>query len=446
MSERNHAARMAAWLTGGGLVILAAQHWLFVYKPQLSFDNLILLAGALAGYLTIAVGLFLAFGRKREITPAAPPNTGMLREIQPESTEAERPETHDGPWIVRSLIRDFLHWNEDHSDDQPLWSSFDQLLREMLGEHLGAARVRAFHVSSNDQQLCGLSQTPQTGEQRNARGGILGYVATTGREFYAPDSSHGELINQLAVDGEESWDWIIPIRRGGQTIGLVATGKLSIASGLCAESRRDIGRLLTLFWEQTACRCRLSVANTTDKASGLLTRGDFFTSANTALSSSYAENEPVVAVVLALEGLRRLDDVGRWIDRDRLVENIGHVINGRIRTDDIIGRFSDDRFVLLLRRLDSGLGRLIAVKIQGAVRTEIAKLGELSAGLRTRIGLTGSGFGKEPLESLLARAFDAVEHARKQGVELYTDLAGPDNATESTEKLGTAATTEREPS
>ena len=143
-----------------------------------------------------------------------------------------------------------------------------------------------------------------------------------------------------------------------------------------------------------------------------------------ALTASYAENEPVVSVVLALEGLRRLDDVGRWGDRDKLVENIGQVINRRIRTDDVIGRFSDDRFVLLLRRLDSGLGRLIASKIQAAVRTEIAKLGELGAGLRVRIGLTGSGFAKEPLESLLARAFDAVDHARKQGVELYTDLAG----------------------
>ena len=166
-------------------------------------------------------------------------------------------------------------------------------------------------------------------------------------------------------------------------------------------------------------RSQLGVAETTDKASGLLTRGDFFALATEALAAAYAENEPVVATVLVL-------------------------INRRIRTDDVIGRFADDRFVLLLRRLDSGLGRLIAMKVQAAVRAEIAKLGELGAGLNVRIGLTGSGFAKEPLEKLLARAFDAVDHARRQGLDIDTDLGdGPGgDVTHAAARPAVTATTE----
>lgn len=450
MSERNPAARLGPWLACGGLVILAAHQWLFAYQPQLSFDRLALLGGSLAGYLAMAIGLFMVFARKKEPAPlVVPANLRAEAEpIQAEGADGRTSGAFDGYAVLREMIQSFMRWGEEYSPDKPVWSAFDQLLREIFAERLGAARVRAFHVDSDEQQLCGLSQSAPAAEPRDARGGILGHVATTGREYFAADPSHGELVGQLAVDDAESWDWVIPIRRGPRTIGLVAIGKLTAELRLTNEFRRDVGRLLTLFWEQVGYRRQLGIAETTDKASGLLTRVDFFTLATAALTASYAENEPVVAVVLTLEGLRRLDDAGRWNDRDRLVENIGLLINRRIRTDDIIGRFSDDRFVLLLRRLDSGLGRLIVLKIQGAVRTEIAKLGELGAGLRIRIGLTGSGFAKEPLESLLARAFDAVEHARKQGLELYTDLAGgpADRAPDAAENPAVGAKTEHAPS
>ena len=425
MSQRKMLPRIGLWLACGGLTILAAHHWLVTYEARLTFDHLILLGGALTGYLILAAGLTLVFQRRDDV-PAHELVANLRAAVEPSEEDTPTDEsgaTLDRLGVLRGLIRNFTSWYTELAPEKLDWRAFDQLLREMLTEHFKAARVRAFHVSAEDQQLRGLSQGSGTGETRSARDGILGYVATAGREYFAADPAHGELVAQLARDDAESWDWVIPIRHDGRTVGLVAAGKLTAPFGLSREFREDVRGLLDLFWELAAYRRQLDIAKSTDKASGLLTRADFFASATTALAGAYAENEPVVAVVLALEGLRRLDDVGRWGDRDRLVENIGVLINHRIRTDDIIGRFSDDRFVLLLRRLDSGLGRLIAVKIQNAVRTEIAELGDLSAGLKVRIGLTGSGFAKYPLEQLLVRAFDAVEHARKQGLEIFTDLS-----------------------
>ncbi len=171
-----------------------------------------------------------------------------------------------------------------------------------------------------------------------------------------------------------------------------------------------------------ACLEQLRIAQRTDKASGLLTRTDFFDVASRALAASYAENEPVVLVTLALEGLRHLDDVGRWSDRDALVESAGARILSRTRTDDVIGRFSDDRFVLLLRRLDTALGRLIAAKIQNTIQDQLTQFDQTSEHLRVRVGLSGSGFQQRPLQTLLVRAFEAVELARKQDAPLYCDL------------------------
>jgi len=427
MSKRNASMNVGMWLTGGGLAILAAHHWLVAYRPQLSTDGLVLLAGALAGYVATALGVFMAVGRARPRRPDdrhAALSEGAERAIQC-SSERGDPTLPRTDAAIRGMAGSFLAWCEEQAPEESPWGPFDQLLREMLTERFGAVRIRAYHVLPGDLQLRGLSQSSAGKDARCARTGVLGHVATCGRDYYAADPSHGELIDQLLHDENESWDWVAPILRNGRAAGLLTIGKLPDGALADRTLRDDLRLLLTVFWMHVARMDQLRVAEKTDKGSGLLTRSDFFALAADALADSYRENEPIVAAVLTLEGLRSLDDAGRWSERDELVENIGLLIKRRIRTDDIIGRFSDDRFVLLLRRLDSGLGRLIAVKIQETVAEHIAQRGELGGGLQVRLGLAGSGFERRPLEALLARAFDAVECARKQDQTLYADVSKP---------------------
>ena len=434
MRRADQLPRVGLWLSCGGLIVLAAHHWLTVYEAELSIDNLMLLAGGLAGYLATAVGVFLsvAYWSRHRSARQDPAGTSQARaqaahgkRLASEDLADGHPESPARTESARRMAESFLAWCEQTAPSAHPWSSFDQLVREMLTEQLGAVRVRCYQVLPGDQQLRSLAQLETASEAKCARSGILGHVATVGREFVAADPAQGELVHQLAQDGDEPWDWVCPIREATQTVGLVAVGKLPAPQALDAARRRELSTLLTLFWKYVTRLEQLHIAEQTDKASGLLTRRDFFASATQALADSYLENEPVVVVVLTLEGLRWLDDVGRWSDHDALVENIGLLIKRRMRTDDIIGRFSDDRFVLLLRRLDSSLGRLIAAKIQNTAHEQIAQLPDAAGTLEVRAGLTGSGFRKEPLDKLLVSAFAAVERARTDNVGLYCDLPSP---------------------
>jgi len=416
MANRELFAKTGLWLTCGGLSILAAHHLLAVYESGLSIDNLLLLGGAIAGYLVTAAGICLSVSyRPRDRSPKAEPTAApaAARHVLPVCEPRE---------LTRQMTSRFLAWCEEDHFKANLWNAFDQLVREMLTEQLGAVRVRCYEVLPGCQKLRSLSQLGTLTDGQCARSGILGHVATSGQEFVATDPTHGELIDQLAKDGDETWDWVHPIRHGGQTVGLLALGKLPPTSLLDRDRRRDLGVLLSTFWRHVACLEQLRTAEKTDKASGLLTRADFFECATRALADSYAENEPVVVVALAVEGLRHLDDIGRWSDRDGLVETTACLIHRRIRTDDIIGRFSDDRFVLLLRRLDSSLGRLIAAKIQSTIQDQMRQFEDLGDLLRVRAGVSGSGFQQRPLEALLVSAFEAVELARKQDLPLHCDL------------------------
>jgi GGDEF domain-containing protein len=326
----------------------------------------------------------------------------------------------------------FHGWLAEGHDGPDVWASFDQLVREALSTHLGATRVRCYHVQPRCDALQTIHQMgkspPPPGP--GMREGLLGHVATTGQEYVGDDPAHGPLLDKLAAGSQDRWSWLWPVRQpcrkrqsaaikapapffAAETIGLIAVGPLGDPAILTAELRQTIGPLLSLCWQHVASLQRLERVQRTDQASGVLTRSDFFAVAEAALRDSYSANEPVVVGVLALEGLRRLDDTGCWGERDALIERLGQQVARGTRSDDVVGRFADDRFLILLRRLDTGLGRLIAEKI-----LETSSQGLGPGDQRLRMGLAGSGLAQPTLPALLGAAFDAVERARKQDVRL----------------------------
>jgi GGDEF domain-containing protein len=378
---------------------------------------------------------------------------------------------------ARRICAALYAWLTDGEDPPDLWTSFDQLIRELLTEHLGATRVRCYHVRPGCETLQTLSQTGKAASAKgpSAREGVVGHAVTTGREYVEGDRplSAATAPRAAAESGpapspeegaghphsEDSWTWVWPVRENQAVIGVVAVANLRDPTVLSSDTRQNVGQLLSLCWQQVACLERLRVLRRTDPASGVLTRNDFFTLAGHALSDSYRGNEPVVVGVLVLEGLRRLDDTGHWRQRDALIEQVGQVVVHRVRSDDLIGRFADDRFVVLLRRLDGGLGRLIAEKILATVEEEcLAQIpdGNRSAPppwpladargstadqshfgdqIRARIGLVGSGMGQPSLETLLVTAFKAAERARYENLSIATEGEGDRPTEEGSAKL-----------
>ncbi|MCK4340906.1 MAG: GGDEF domain-containing protein [Phycisphaerae bacterium] len=428
---------------------------------------------------------------------AAGPRTGRNHRLEAGATQpgrCENPFSHQNESFLapERLCKAFHTWLAENEDRPDLWPSFDQLIRETLAEQLGVTHVRCYHVRPGCDTLQTISQATAAGSPKgpSLREGVLGHVATSGREFVADDRSQGPLLDDLAARTEDDWYWVWPIRESRTTIGIVALGSLHSADGrygarplhcepavFTSDRRQALGQQLSLCWQHVACLERLRVMQQTDQATGVLTRQDFFTLATRVLAESYNANEPVVIATLVIEGLRRLDDSGCWRERDDLIVRLGHVIDGRVRSDDLVGRFADDRFVIFLRRLDSGLGRLIAEKVLAETSHCVARCAPCSSDMqsasdrpvadargsdrpvadargsdrpvadargsdrpairnpqsseiRLRIGLAGSGLAQPSLDELLAGAFEAVERARKEDLSLVTDLEGKSTESE----------------
>jgi diguanylate cyclase (GGDEF)-like protein len=155
----------------------------------------------------------------------------------------------------------------------------------------------------------------------------------------------------------------------------------------------------------------------TDRASGVLNRTDLAHQAERVLAEAVADEEPVVLLAVAIEGIRRLDDGRHWELQDWLMQQVGRALRRRLRTDDIIGRFSDDRFVAVLRRLDLSLGELIAKKVLASLQDAIQH-GDapLTDSVNVRCGLAADSHAN--FEMLLSRACDALQDARDRRVEV----------------------------
>ena len=418
MASKPFSSHRLPWAVGG-LSTLA----LCAFASLLVADTTVRIVVVSAGVVVASVGMggmLRASSRERRGTMAA----------RSDATEADIPapgpaadDVRDG--VAHRILSDFRRWMREQEHDSPSWPAFDQFIREMLADYVGAVRVRCYRVSTGREELHNLAQpeTPKTDGGSIARGGLFGHVTAMDREYLANDSGHGELLDRLAAESEESWDWVWPVRDQTATIGLVAVGTLSDDAVRNRGLRATVISLVGLVWEHVALLEQFSTAQRTDRGSGVLNRADFFDIAARALSDSYEAKEPVVVASLALEGLRYLDDGGMWQRRDALIEQLGQLLTRRVRTDDLVGRFSDDRFVVLLRRLDRGLGRLIVDQVLTEADACIVRVLGDQERIRIRAGLAASDGEPRSLDTLLEDAFGAVQAARKQGLRQCDDAA-----------------------
>ena len=412
-------ARLLDRARGVGLGILGAVFWVVLVQavtgPTVfvqAWAAAALLAGAVA---IVAVGAWSgSMAQHQSAQPVIRRNSDIVKR------SASATDYHP---LCAALSR-FDDWLEAHRYSPDPWPEFGELVRTVLHDLCGATHVYPYRVLSEDESLLPLRAygPGDTPDFVSARRGIVGHVATSGKSYVAEDRTHGKLVDRLAEGSGEEIAWCFAIRQGPRRIGLVKVGEL--AAGVMADRNllSATEGLICLFWTTLSEVCRSQVAQTRDPASGLLTREPFLIEADRALAGAYAQNEPVALAVFALEGTRELCDRGDWELADKLIGDAAAFLEERIRADDCLGRFDDSRFVLLLRRVDSALGRLIAEQLLARLTKLCGDRERWGGQLAVRCGLAGSGTDKIILSQLIARAVIRCNEARAIGVQLSSDL------------------------
>jgi diguanylate cyclase (GGDEF)-like protein len=236
------------------------------------------------------------------------------------------------------------------------------------------------------------------------------------------------MIRELAEGTSNPPEWVLPVFYQNRPIGLVTVDQFEEPQD--EQHLQLAGDMVEEFWQHVYQADHLRIAHLKDRASGVLNRVEFMCLLDDMVQRSYEAYEPVVIMVICLEGLRGLDDEGQWEKRDGVIESVGQVICAGVRKDDIVGRFSDSVFVAVLRRLDTSLAELICKKLMVQVQQSIANR-EAEPFVTLRAGLAGSGLEQVPAEELMLQAFSALQSARQEQKTLKTVTAKKDTPEES---------------
>jgi diguanylate cyclase (GGDEF)-like protein len=325
---------------------------------------------------------------------------------------------------LSNVFVQFDDWLAIHRDDPDPWPKFDEFIRSMMYQTCRATHVRPYRLLSEHEDLIPLRETEITTDVKrvSARRGIVGHIVTTGRSYVAGDASQGDLVRHLAEESGDSFAWCFAVSHGPRRIGLVTVGGLGIVPETNKALLRVVEDMVRLFWGMLCETCRSRAAETDDPVSGLLTLKAFLRVGEQTVTEAYDQGEPVALAVIALEQLRQLNDSGRWATADELVREVCGMMRQKVRSDDTLGRFDGSRFLILLRRVDSELARLIMDQLATRLAELCGNTARWRASIGVRCGVVGSGTERPELPALISQAVGLCHRARRERTPIVSDL------------------------
>ncbi len=365
--------------------------------------------------------------------------------------------------VLEELCR-FLHREADYqrAGRAPTWLELNQFVRDALRARIGAVGVNIYRLSDDAERLLPLDWSGGPMDQLpTARDGVIGWVISSGKIFISDGASAG--------DGAASrWAWLLPLKVGERVRAIVAVDQFTRSDYAGLQVATAVRDQLQMAWTAVSALQALEFAERSASARGLLVRGELLTVIDRAVREAKLSGEVVHLMTLVIEGVRRLDDEGYWAERDHLAEQVAAYLRSQVSGDHAIGRFSDDRFVVVIRRMDTFTAGQLTTRLHGAIVSKLTSELERIGGpsdrkgspsvhqIRVRAATVGCEFSDVPdwrpfpgagemsaegheqqtlklmgpaARELLLRCFGLLEFARAERVDIVHDTLArlPDN-------------------
>ena len=150
-----------------------------------------------------------------------------------------------------------------------------------------------------------------------------------------------------------------------------------------------------------------------DALTELYNRRAFLQLSERELARSQRAGVPTAALMLDLDRFKAVNDRYGHVAGDRVLAEFADRVRRAVRLADLPGRYGGEEFCVLLPGLGLEEARVIAERIRRAV--DVAPLGGLPGVTTVSIGVTACPDSACPIDSLLARADEALYAAKADG-------------------------------
>ena len=179
--------------------------------------------------------------------------------------------------------------------------------------------------------------------------------------------------------------------------------------GLRSERQRVTNRVLSARVEE------LHLKSVTDGLTGAFTHGYLQEILELEIQRSLTSKSPLSVMMIDIDDFKRINDSHGHLFGDRVIKETAETLSANVRSDDILGRYGGDEFVVIMPGADAAT----AVHIAGRARAGIAKNGYLAT---ISVGVaTVEDPGKESPTEFLHRADMNLYQAKNDGKNCVRD-------------------------
>ncbi|MFY2765225.1 diguanylate cyclase [Arenimonas sp. MALMAid1274] len=291
-----------------------------------------------------------------------------------------------------------------------------------------------------------LSGLQQLGDQAQSR---LDDAAEARKRFMAIDPAQVRAEREpaqapTAPPPSRAWMWLLLLPSLLLLWGLLRV--VRHARGLRAEKDRMHDRQrelesahLALQSQSEYLRRQVSV----DPLTGAMTRSAFAAELEALLAHAAAHHQRVALMVLDLDNFKQINDRHGHLAGDAALQLVVGIARGKLRSEDLLGRFGGDEFLIACRGLDLAAAEALAETIRFDVvwrgADQDPPMAELGISVGVALADVSQGYATE---SLFRRADTALYEAKRAGRNRVHTAQGdvqPPPATEARlRKLGAA--------
>lgn len=123
---------------------------------------------------------------------------------------------------------------------------------------------------------------------------------------------------------------------------------------------------------------------------------------------------PTALYFVDLDGFKTVNDMLGHRDGDAVLARVAQALQSAVRSEDCVGRFGGDEFLVLARVPDRAAADAVAAQLIGAVRAS-AGSAPAGAGVSASVGYALAPDDADTTLKLVQRADDAMYHAKRSG-------------------------------